>query len=478
MQILNVRFGYATNSSSNHSLVFIPQGITAQDYMGMGWDDQPYPIGDFHQQNFTLASDNAKLHYLGVLLRNRFERSLPNNIRQLITRSWLGVDIEEDEEIDHQSVYHLPAEFGTNIPSQEFIEHLKAYFLHENLVILGGNDNEICCHPLDDGNTFNLPIPRDISHSTRFVCRYDVQSDYWTIYNQGDGTRIRFRLTPGSKDFGVVPKASAPEMVDLKITDCCHSGCQFCYQNSTPEGKHADYYSMYSIVQALAGLKVFEVAIGGGEPTLHPKFIEILKDFREAGIIPNFSTKNLEWLRDPSRWSEIMQTCGAFGFSVNDPREIHQLKTLLDYNGIHTGRAVVHVVLGTVDHWRFLRIIEACNECQINLLLLGYKETGRGANFAPIPYSWWLSSLKNFMESDDCRLHISIDTTLAEEYKEQLIAANIPNWMLSTRDGSFSCYIDAVEHKVAASSYTSKMVDYAPHGYTVMEQIQAAFASF
>ena len=58
MNISSIRFGFATNSSSTHSLVFLPQDKKVKDDMcGEGF-------GDFGWQNFTVISDKEKLHYL------------------------------------------------------------------------------------------------------------------------------------------------------------------------------------------------------------------------------------------------------------------------------------------------------------------------------------------------------------------------------------------------------------------------------
>ncbi len=55
----------------------------------------------------------------------------------------------------------------------------------------------------------------------------------------------------------------------------------------------------------------------------------------------------------------------------------------------------------------------------------------------------------------------SIDTVLADQYKSQIIEAGIPSYMFDTKDGKFSCYIDAVAKKIGPSSYCSpdQMID-------------------
>ena len=55
MRIHNVRLGFATNSSSTHSLIFLPKAQDNYNEGGFGWD------------NFTLASKEANLDFVAVL---------------------------------------------------------------------------------------------------------------------------------------------------------------------------------------------------------------------------------------------------------------------------------------------------------------------------------------------------------------------------------------------------------------------------
>jgi MoaA/NifB/PqqE/SkfB family radical SAM enzyme len=80
-----------------------------------------------------------------------------------------------------------------------------------------------------------------------------------------------------------------PETVDVSITDKCHFGCSYCYQDSTPDKEHGPKELVETIIK---GFKQppYQMAIGGGEPTLHPDLPYILKTCRELGTVPNFTT--------------------------------------------------------------------------------------------------------------------------------------------------------------------------------------------
>jgi MoaA/NifB/PqqE/SkfB family radical SAM enzyme len=80
-----------------------------------------------------------------------------------------------------------------------------------------------------------------------------------------------------------------PETIDVTITDKCGFGCPYCYMDSTPEGKHGPVDLLDVIIKGFDE-PPYQVAIGGGEPTLHPDFPNILRRCRELGTVPNYTT--------------------------------------------------------------------------------------------------------------------------------------------------------------------------------------------
>jgi organic radical activating enzyme len=461
MKVFNVRFGLATNSSSSHSIIFLKQGVQALDFPSK---DETEDFGYFGWDFFTAASKEAKLRYLGIFLRDRLQEQLPTGIVDVICKNWLdGVVVEGADYVDHQSWHYLPSAFNSKVPDEDFFAALKTYFMNEQLVVLGGNDNSQLKHALDDGRSFVLPIPRDCGRNHNFICRHDEQYDYWTIFNQADGRKIRLRFTTDPKQMMNVPnKATAPELVDMKITNYCPFACKFCYQSSTVKGNHAYQWDVWKLVQGLSQLKVFEVALGGGEPTFHPDFVEILKNFRDYGIVPNFTTKNLSWLRDPRQWKPIMDFCGAFAFSATEKDEIEQLCALLDYNGIAHDKCVIHFVMGTMDKYKFKQMLTCAAERLLSVTLLGYKNYGFGQDYSPVNHDWWIEESRSVREGHSWQFNLAIDTVLAAKYQEQIEAANVPSWMYDVKEGSFSCYIDAVEEKIGPSSFcdSHEMIDF------------------
>lgn len=232
-----------------------------------------------------------------------------------------------------------------------------------------------------------------------------------------------------------------------------------CYMGSTKDGVHANTSIIYNFLEALSKLKVFEIAYGGGEATMHPNFVNILKRTRELGIVPNFTTRNLAWLKQPEIAKEIIENMGAFAYSVSNIKDIQKLNALVDYVELEHSRVNLHVVMGTVSEYAFTRILQEAQKYDFRVTLLGYKESGFGKSYKDenkfVEYNWWLKAILALKETDELPT-ISIDTVLAKEYHKDLIELGVPPYMYYTEDGKFSAYFDAVNLRFGAASYLDK----------------------
>ena len=264
-----------------------------------------------------------------------------------------------------------------------------------------------------------------------------------TLFDNKNGTKIRLAL-------GKYTKSRLPELVDIKITDYCAFGCTFCYQGSTVEGKHATYENLQLLIKRPAEAQVFEIAAGGGEPTDHPDFIRMLKDFHKAGIVPNFTTRSLGWVK--RNWVEIEPYIGAFAYSADTIQHLDSAATM--FKDIPKERINIHYIMGLQDEDNFITFMKKAHELNFRVTLLGYKTTGRGKNIIPIKYDWWLDSVNILLSMGVCPT-FSIDTPLAEQYANELPVAKE---MFHTREGFVSAYIDAVSMQMGASSFDEKEI--------------------
>lgn len=440
MKIHQVRLGLATNSSSTHSVILMP-GLTDHGMDGtFGWD------------NFVAASQEAKTRYLAAQLKGVLHAVASEEVTEAVVQAWTGVDLDQAREdyVDHQSAWVLPMDWDGRGPDKLFFDSLKDFVLKNDVAILGGNDNDEDRHPLK-GNDFTIAIPTDGGGRSPMVCRLDPEG-YWVLFNRKTGTKIRMSF--GANGQEVEPsRSAAPELVDIKITDWCNKGCDFCYQDSTTAGKHAETAYLKALARNLGDLRVFEVAIGGGEPTAHPDFLEILHAFRSHGVVPNFTTKSTAWLKDERRRGPILDAVGAFALSVDCAGDVDALASMRDTYEIDDKKINAQFVMGTLRDYGFEQLLETAARRHIRLTLLGYKTNGRGGGYEPEDYSGWIDSLKKVRVAVGWGPKLGIDTALAAEYQSQLSDAGVPRWCYEVEEGKFSMYIDAVAYKAARSSY-------------------------
>ncbi len=63
----------------------------------------------------------------------------------------------------------------------------------------------------------------------------------------------------------------------LQITTKCNMSCGHCCYSCSMRGKHADYWTVMDGIAFAHSWGSDCISIGGGEPTLHPRFFDILK---------------------------------------------------------------------------------------------------------------------------------------------------------------------------------------------------------
>lgn len=94
---------------------------------------------------------------------------------------------------------------------------------------------------------------------------------------------------------------TAPTEVHLALTRRCGAGCRHCYMDSGVENAAGDELGREGIFQALGTLsrmKVFHVAMGGGESTRLPWLFEAAHVARGLGLVPNLTTNGFFITKD------------------------------------------------------------------------------------------------------------------------------------------------------------------------------------
>lgn len=178
----------------------------------------------------------------------------------------------------------------------------------------------------------------------------------------------------------LIPITKTPALIDLSLNNYCNLHCDYCYMSAKPitNGLYLSMDDFKLILDQMRKARVLQIALGGGEPTLHPHFDEILTKLRLKGnIIPNYTTNGSHLTEEILNATK--QYCGAVAVSYSQKREKETksaVKKLLSY-GIQTN---MHLVLLKSRIPRLAQIIEQYANLGIsNVVLLLFKPMGRGA---------------------------------------------------------------------------------------------------
>jgi MoaA/NifB/PqqE/SkfB family radical SAM enzyme len=174
-----------------------------------------------------------------------------------------------------------------------------------------------------------------------------------------------------------------PEFYDVKITDKCMSLCPQCYQDSTPDKKNfsnliKNFTSFFG--KMTDNEKPFQIAIGGGEPTLHPNFFELLETSKKLGIVPNYTTNGMfaadPLLRDPVLYSTQL-FCGGVAVSAHEHLDGHW-KWAVELFVKAKVKTNIHVIISDKKSInRFLKLFDEYQNKVNYFVLLSYQVMGR-----------------------------------------------------------------------------------------------------
>lgn len=67
------------------------------------------------------------------------------------------------------------------------------------------------------------------------------------------------------------------EKVFLTISNVCNNKCLYCFQDGKKNNVNLNFETITSLITMLNKVNIKKLSISGGEPALHPQFIEILK---------------------------------------------------------------------------------------------------------------------------------------------------------------------------------------------------------
>jgi len=86
---------------------------------------------------------------------------------------------------------------------------------------------------------------------------------------------------------------SAPETVHLAITTRCNLSCPGCYALQPSAGPELTPAELCGLIDQWSQMRIFQLAVGGGEPLLYEGLFEVLSYARQQGIVPNLTTNGV-----------------------------------------------------------------------------------------------------------------------------------------------------------------------------------------
>lgn len=264
-----------------------------------------------------------------------------------------------------------------------------------------------------------------------------------------------FRTTIFS-DGTVIRETEADEFIpafasnmDIKISNYCDMGCQFCHEGSTKDGKHGDILNE-KFIDTLHPYQ--EVALGGGDATSHPDLIPFLEKLKARYVISNITInqKHFEQKQDLIRKLVDEKLIYGIGVSLVNPTD-EFISLVQQYPN-----AVIHVINGVLKP----SDIKALSDKNLKILILGYKQLRRG-------YDWYTEDHENIMVKQmwlkenlaEIINHfevVSFDNLAIEQLDvRRLMSQEEWDEFYMGDDGNFTFYVDMVERKFARSSTAS-----------------------
>ncbi|MBN2535471.1 MAG: radical SAM protein [Spirochaetales bacterium] len=184
---------------------------------------------------------------------------------------------------------------------------------------------------------------------------------------------------------------SAPTLADFQITNRCFLNCSHCYASSSPDGKHASMDDIDLVLSGISEYGVCQIAIGGGEPLLHPHIEEVLRLCHEKGIVPNLSTNGMHLTE--KMLLILKKYCGAIAISLENTGEKlamwrrvgfdHVKETILKLKSFSIP-TVVQVTLSADNVHDLDDIVAFCLDSPhlYGVIFLAFKPAGRGKGFS------------------------------------------------------------------------------------------------
>lgn len=228
---------------------------------------------------------------------------------------------------------------------------------------------------------FILDNFKKIIMSKKLKIRRFEEYNYQSLHINGKTIRIALDSNKPIKELAY------PEFYDVKMEKSCHGGCSYCYVDSKSTDPHItnilEKFTKF-FINMNSNQKPFQIAFGGGEPTEHPQFIDLMKLSHSMDIMPNYTTNGM-WIRkSKDEQTKILNVtkdyCGGVALSTHPHLKKYWESAVNKYikEDIFTN---FHIIIGnkqSIDN--FIKLYKKYTGKIKYFVLLPLVETGRAKN--------------------------------------------------------------------------------------------------
>lgn len=254
-----------------------------------------------------------------------------------------------------------------------------------------------------------------------------------------------------------------PETVDVAINTYCGFGCNYCYMDATNKGTHMPLESLETIIKGF-DQPPYQMAFGGGSPTSHPEFEEVLKLTRNLGVIPNYTTEGQN-LTDKIL-DATQKYCGGVALTYHAWRDFSYFKTA--YSKLKQALPYKQINIHVICDKDVVENLERLNSWKkygsYNIVLLAfYSEVGR-SGYGGMNKKTYMEKLPATIKKLKKAGHKFAISEGMISYFLSRPEIGIDMSMATPIEGNFSCYIDVngfMSHSSFSPLYSTDKKDFS-----------------
>ena len=226
--------------------------------------------------------------------------------------------------------------------------------------------------------------------------RIEKSANYRSIYC--NGKTLRFAIDPTKP----ITELKYPEFYDIKVTGNCEGKCPYCYMDSKKEKHYKNIIEKTrNFFNSIPKEHLpYQIAYGGGEPTSHPDFIELLRVTKEEfDITPNYTTNGMfvDYTQG-SNENEInillatKKYCGGVAISCHSHLKNYWTVAARQFNHFNIRLNFHNIISDKESIDEFIEIYNEWKDKVEYFVLLPYGNQGR-AEYKEIDWEYLISKL-------------------------------------------------------------------------------------